>query len=163
MISKFDLTLSYSLSFSSLSSTSTRTSLHTHPTQFLQHLHRMCFFFVPARFKESLHFIHICEEYLILLIQSLIRGPCGRVEFHVLCCHSPPLSTPLLPGERAITHPGMRARKEGLREFVDRCGGVHVLKLRHHHFKSILLQPLNGFTKRLSFGTGNLNDVNTLL
>ena len=85
---------------------------------------------MPARFKESLHFIHICEEYLVLLIQSLVSGPCGRVEFHVLCAHKYPVKS-ALPYQargplRVLAH---EPRKEGLREFIDRCGGVHVLKL----------------------------------
>ena len=107
----------------------------------------MCFFFVPTGFKESLHFIHIREERLVLLIQSLIRGPRGRVKFYVLCCHSPPLSAPSYQARgpfRVLAH---GSRKEGLREFVNRhhlilLGTIRRGVMPDHHFNFVLFQPL---------------------
>ena len=74
---------------------------------------------MPTGFEEPLHFIHIREERLVLLIQSLVSGPCGRVEFDVLCAHKYPVKS-ALPYQargplRVLAH---ESRKEGLREFV---------------------------------------------
>ena len=45
---------------------------------------------MPARFQQSFNLIHIRQQRLVLLIQSLVCGPCGRVEFDVLCAHKYP-------------------------------------------------------------------------
>ena len=100
---------------------------HPLPHQFLQRIFTssLC----PQRLDGCFnYFIHILSRCLVFLIQSLIYAAhVGWSSFISFCRHSPPLSA--LPRTRrggplrVLVH---GSRKEGLREVVDRCGGVHV-------------------------------------
>ena len=79
----------------------------------------MYFFLMSTGFEESLHFIHIRQQRLVLLIQPLVCGPCGRIEFDVLCAHKYPVkSAPSYQARGPLRVLAHESRKEGLREFV---------------------------------------------